>query len=298
MSEMSATVLSVEGAVVAMSADGMPRVLQVGEKVLPGETVVAGEGASLQLLTVDGDVVPLASGQRLVFGEEMIEATRLTRADAAVDPLSVEAVLQAIEAGQALDDVLEAPAAGLAGGGEGEGSDYVRLGRVEEDVTDPEFEYVYALGDEPLPIPSGFSFEPEETATLPATETVTYTDTVTVTETVTQETTGTVSGILTDTVSGIVTETVSGIVTATVSEALTTTIAEVETQTVTTGTETVVIGTETVTVPVTETETTEVTATVTFTDSVTVSETVTVTETAPETITVTGTVTGTETLTA
>ena len=116
MSEMSATVLSVEGAVVAMNADGMPRVLQVGEKVLPGETVVAGEGASLQLLTVDGDVVPLASGQRLVFGEEMIEATRLTRADAAVDPLSVEAVLQAIEAGQALDDVLEAPAAGLAGG--------------------------------------------------------------------------------------------------------------------------------------------------------------------------------------
>ena len=59
--------------------------------------------------------------------------------------------MEALERGYDLDAVLEEPAAGLTGGGGGDGSGFVRLLRISEAVGETEFAFASAQGNTDFP---------------------------------------------------------------------------------------------------------------------------------------------------
>lgn len=130
-----ATVQSIVGQALAIGTDGQARLLKVGDVIALGETVRLGQGASIELLLDDGGSMALADNQTLVMGADAPQP-----ADTAATG-AITAVIQALESGADLSDELEAAAAGLAGGGEGDGSSFVRLLRIVEGVTPLAYDY-------------------------------------------------------------------------------------------------------------------------------------------------------------
>lgn len=130
-----ATVQSIIGQALAIGTDGQARLLKVGDVIALGETVRLGQGASIELLLDDGGSMALTDNQTLVMGADAPQP-----ADAAATG-AITAVIQALESGADLSEELEAAAAGLAGGGEGDGSSFVRLLRIVEGVTPLAYDY-------------------------------------------------------------------------------------------------------------------------------------------------------------
>lgn len=162
-----ATVTALSGQVIVIDLAGVPRLLVVGDRVQPGETVRAAPGASVQLQPDVGAPVALADGQAWLVGAE---------APVAADPqltAAINAVIEVLERGGDLDE-LEAAAAGVGGGGGGDGSSFVRLLRVSEGVTPLAYEYGVELpgridvleggaviGAQAVPVPGEPPEEPE-----------------------------------------------------------------------------------------------------------------------------------------
>ncbi|QDF95793.1 hypothetical protein CJ010_04130 [Azoarcus sp. DD4] len=308
-----ATVVAVTGNAFARDSEGKTRPLKAGDVLREGETIVTSAGGHVELAMNDGSRLDIGEKQTVAVSADMDETIRPQAQDAQLAGADIERVIQALNQGGDLDAALEAPAAGLAGGGGGAGNNFVRLLRIAEGVTPVEFEFAALAQDEaPLFMPASVEDSPSVLAVLPTenvteTVTVTLTETITVTETVILPVTGTVTGIVTDTVTGIVTQTVTGTtLTETVTSGTETVTGTALTETVTTGTETVTgtaltetvtSGTQTVTgTTLTETVTsgTQTVTGTTLTETVT-SGTQTVTGTAlTETVTSgTDTVTGT-----
>ena len=127
-----ATVARVEGRAFARSTDGKLRALQEGDALREGEVVVTESGARVELVATGGGRIDLPAGGEVRITADLDEATRADAAAASVEEATVARVLEAIETGADLEQVLEDPAAGLAGGGGGDGSNFVRLLRIAE----------------------------------------------------------------------------------------------------------------------------------------------------------------------
>jgi len=269
------------GTAFAVNAQGVSRALKAGDVLQKGETIRTVGDVQVELLMDDGSLLAVAPNQVLRLDENVSESDqRPTAQDSAVTApgATAETILQALERGTDLSTELEAPAAGLGGGGAGAdgGISFVQLLRIVEGVE---------------PLSYAYSFEPQDSIFIPneiplaevVNETFTITVTGEVTSTVTGMVTDTITGVVTDTITGIVTDTVSGIVTDTVSSeqtitvtATTPTVTEgTQTVTGTAETETVTQGTDTVTGTATTPTVTEGTQTVTGTAE---TETVTTTE--------------------
>jgi VCBS repeat-containing protein len=128
------TVATLKGQVLVITESGQPRLLAVGDVVQAGDTVRPAPGASVELTLDDGQPLHLGADQAYRMGAEAPIAT-----DPAVET-TVQTVIDALERGASLDDI-EAAAAGLAGGGEGDGSSFVRLLRISEDVSPLAYQY-------------------------------------------------------------------------------------------------------------------------------------------------------------
>lgn len=142
----TATVLTLDGQVLAISAAGVPRLLVPGEAVQAGDTIRPSPGARVELLQDDGQTVFVTDQQALLFGVDAPVPAE-TAATAAL-----QTVIDALARGDNLDD-LEATAVGLAGGAGGEGNSFVRLLRIVEPVSPLAYDYaagVPADTDEPL----------------------------------------------------------------------------------------------------------------------------------------------------
>ncbi|MFP3448671.1 retention module-containing protein, partial [Pseudomonas sp. SIMBA_067] len=143
MSSVVAIVKSIVGQVIAVSPEGIRRVLIEGDRLLAGEEVLTGPGGAVTLELADGRLLDLGRDSQW-SADAPDSSTDLSQATAQAAP-SVEELQQAIAAGVDPTTELEATAAGpsAAGGGGalGGGHSFVMLeetaGRVDATVGFP-----------------------------------------------------------------------------------------------------------------------------------------------------------------
>ncbi|WP_241745144.1 retention module-containing protein, partial [Pseudomonas asiatica] len=142
MSSVVAIVKSIVGQVIAVSPEGIRRVLIEGDRLLTGEEVLTGPGGAVTLELADGRLLDLGRDSQW-SADAPDSSTDLSQATAQAAP-SVEELQQAIAAGVDPTTELEATAAGpsAAGGGAlGGGHSFVMLeetaGRVDPTVGFP-----------------------------------------------------------------------------------------------------------------------------------------------------------------
>ncbi|NMG67743.1 retention module-containing protein [Azoarcus indigens] len=170
-----ATVVAVTGTAYARDAEGRMRLLRAGDAINEGETVVTSSGGRVELAFEDGSVLPVEQNQSIAVTAELSETSRPQALDAQLGDASIAQVIQALNDGGNLDDALEAPAAGLAGGGGGEGNNFVRLLRITEGVDPLAFDFAPT---EPDRIDERLPGAPEADDGTPATTTTTPPSTV------------------------------------------------------------------------------------------------------------------------
>jgi hypothetical protein len=218
MAVVIATVVSISGNAFVRDIQGQTRALRPGEALHEGDTLLTDEGARVELLDVGGDLLTFGGGERVLMSAELAEPIRPDADAAQLAQGTVDQVVQALATGGEIDELIEDPAAGLGGGGGGEGSNFVRLLRIAEGVTPLAFDFGFIADEEPLLLFGGeVDAVPAETLTVTTTQTVTQTqtqtasatqtftstesltDTVTATETDTSSPTATDTGTATDT---------------------------------------------------------------------------------------------------
>ncbi|WP_017926615.1 retention module-containing protein [Thioalkalivibrio sp. HL-Eb18] len=143
-----ATVQTLIGTAMARDAEGNTRVLQTGDVIQAGETVEVDAGGLVELAFADGSTVTLAEGEAAVITEDLAQTTGADPTESQIGDATVEAIIAALERGESLDDLLEAPAAGLEGGGEG-GVSFVRIARNVEEVPSVGYEFPSNVFAEP-----------------------------------------------------------------------------------------------------------------------------------------------------
>ncbi|MFT0521519.1 retention module-containing protein, partial [Pseudomonas faucium] len=128
MSSVVAIVKSIVGQVIAVSPEGIRRVLIEGDRLLAGEEILTGPGGAVTLELADGRLLDLGRDTQW-SADAPDSSTDLSQATAQAAP-SVEELQQAIAAGADPTTELEATAAGPAaagGGAVGGGHSFVML---------------------------------------------------------------------------------------------------------------------------------------------------------------------------
>jgi len=138
MSSVVAIVKSIVGQVIAVSPEGIRRVLIEGDRLLAGEEVLTGPGGAVTLELADGRLLDLGRDSQW-SADAPDSSTDLSQATAQAAP-SVEELQQAIAAGVDPTTELEATAAGpsAAGGGAlGGGHSFVMSRKLQAGSTPP-----------------------------------------------------------------------------------------------------------------------------------------------------------------
>ena len=131
-----ATVVAVTGKAFARSADGELRELQVGDVLREGETVVTADGSRVELSMTDTSPLVISDAGEFLITRDLVAESAAGADESALADETVDQVLAALENGQDLGDVLESTATGSSGGAGGEGSSFIRLGRIVEQTTE------------------------------------------------------------------------------------------------------------------------------------------------------------------
>ncbi|NTV96040.1 MAG: retention module-containing protein, partial [Thiobacillus sp.] len=142
-SQAIAHVSFVKGEAYARAADGSMRALKVGDPIHQGETLITMPEAKLEIAFMDGHRTTILPEDAFQMTPEVAHDYRPDLNQAAVGGAEIDKVIQAIEQGGQLDNLLEETAAGLAAGvgGENGGNNFVRLLRISESVTPLEYQY-------------------------------------------------------------------------------------------------------------------------------------------------------------
>ncbi|MFZ9679222.1 MAG: retention module-containing protein [Quisquiliibacterium sp.] len=157
-----ATVVSVTGKAYAYNpVTKVARLLKAGDAVDRAEIVQTAAGAQVQLEFADGQTMGVAAEQAVRLDESVSPQPGTQTPTAQDGSVSPETIIQALDRGGDLSAQLEAPAAGLGGGGGQGNSGFVRLLRITENVDPLSFTYETALGSsvELLPDETVLSFD-------------------------------------------------------------------------------------------------------------------------------------------
>ncbi|WP_018873592.1 retention module-containing protein, partial [Thioalkalivibrio sp. ALJ16] len=175
-----ATVESVVGTVIARDEDGNTRVLQPGDQIFYGEEVIAEDGAFIEMAFEDGSTMSLAGNESATITADLADSAESSPEDGEIAEATVEEIIAALDRGEDITDLLEAPAAGVDGGGAGEGGGFVRVARSAEEVDPVSYAYdanalrgavgaevgdVGTLGEGPA---AGLEEDPEPVAEIPS----------------------------------------------------------------------------------------------------------------------------------
>ncbi|WP_020146668.1 retention module-containing protein [Thioalkalivibrio sp. ALJ15] len=136
-----ATVESVVGTVVARDEDGNTRVLQPGDEIFYGEEVIAEDGAFIEMAFEDGSTMSLAGNESATITDDLAESAEPAPEEGEIADATVEEIIAALDRGEDITDIIEAPAAGADGGAAGEGGGFVRIARGSEEVGQIEYAY-------------------------------------------------------------------------------------------------------------------------------------------------------------
>ncbi|HER34339.1 MAG TPA: retention module-containing protein, partial [Halothiobacillaceae bacterium] len=159
MAEIIAVVQNVDGDVWARSEDGELRLLQAGDAVYAGETVVTAQGARVELEFDNGETVQLAGGQSLLISTEMLADAEPSSDEQVVTDPGVEEVLALLEGDGDILEELEDPAAGTTGGSDGGGRTIVEVTRIVEQIDPLAFDFAgpTRVPNEPTPGVTGLA---------------------------------------------------------------------------------------------------------------------------------------------
>jgi len=129
-----ATVVSATGTNYAKSATGEWRKISVGDVIYEGDVVVTSGGGEVQLELTDGSTLVINESGELQVTNELLSSSDSAADTSAIEVDDVAAVLEALESGLDINEVVEETAAG--GGPSNEGHDFVRLARIVESLPD------------------------------------------------------------------------------------------------------------------------------------------------------------------
>ena len=117
---------------------GNMRRLKLGDAIREGESVVAGQGATVVLALADGRELNVRPGETVKVDAEVAAVVKPDAADSAVSnaPQSLQKIAQVLKSGGDLDELLEDTAAGAGPQGGNEGHTFVELLRIVE-MVDP-----------------------------------------------------------------------------------------------------------------------------------------------------------------
>ncbi|MDP3419867.1 MAG: retention module-containing protein, partial [Thiobacillus sp.] len=136
-----ATVIAVEGQAFARDPAGQMRPLRAGDVLREGDSVVTMPGGQVQLAFLDGKLLTLLPDETFQFSAETASTSRPDVAEASLPAGEAERIIQALERGEDIDAQLEDTAAGLNGGADNAGNDFVRLLRIAEGVGPLAFQF-------------------------------------------------------------------------------------------------------------------------------------------------------------
>ncbi|BCN93696.1 hypothetical protein THMIRHAM_14810 [Thiomicrorhabdus immobilis] len=126
MSNVIATIMEIEGEVLAQNIAGELRLLDAGDKLYEGETIKTGSNGFVVLQLNSEDLVTIQGNQLIELNENVL-ADKVADQTDSIQQQSIEDVLAILEAGGDLTEQLEAPAAGIAGPGDAGGAMTLRL---------------------------------------------------------------------------------------------------------------------------------------------------------------------------
>jgi hypothetical protein len=140
MAFYSVTILQVSGAAYATNEKGESRPLKPGDTVAFGEIVVAEAGGHIVFSSPAGEgQVTLPGGQAIMISPEVSILGEPDASESLVSVATIGELERLIEAGESLDNVLPAPAAGGAAGDQG--NDFIRLLRLVEAIDPTTFNF-------------------------------------------------------------------------------------------------------------------------------------------------------------
>ena len=146
-----ATVIAVEGQAFARDPAGQMRQLKPGDALLEGDTIVTMPGGQVQLAFLDGKMLTLLPNESFQFTAETSPTSRPDVAEVTLQAGEAERIIQALERGEDIGELLDPTAAGLVGGANNFGNDFVRLLRIVEGVSPLSYEFGNNAASEPLP---------------------------------------------------------------------------------------------------------------------------------------------------
>ncbi|WP_345530760.1 retention module-containing protein, partial [Viridibacterium curvum] len=164
------TIQRIDGQAWLRMADGRLVALRVGDHVGAGQVIVTASGAHVSIKRGDGGLVDIGSDRTVSIDDSVVTQTPTDRSEAAITQQSTEAdrIIAALNAGQDPLADLEAPAAGLAGGGADNGHGFVRLLRIVEDISPLGFERPNDGPPQTDELPTGAANEPAAREEQPA----------------------------------------------------------------------------------------------------------------------------------
>ncbi|WP_373973954.1 Ig-like domain-containing protein [Chitinibacter sp. SCUT-21] len=141
------TIVVVAGEAFIRDASGKVTPIAAGDQLQEGQVIFTSATGHVTLMLPNGQVIELGADRNLLLDGDLAgtQATDATEAKVANAAESADQIINALNQGKDLSDELEATAAGLNGaGGEGEGSGFVRLLRIAENVDPVSFEFASA----------------------------------------------------------------------------------------------------------------------------------------------------------
>ncbi|WP_374337430.1 retention module-containing protein, partial [Leeia sp.] len=137
-------ITAIQGKAWVRDAKGVQHPAAVGEVLKAGEMLITGPSGKVDLENPDGVPIELGSNRQLLIEADVFGTHAADASEAAIAQLNQndQGVLQAIQNGQDLNEVLDPTAAGLnAGDGTDGGHGFVRLLRIVESVPPLSFEF-------------------------------------------------------------------------------------------------------------------------------------------------------------
>ncbi|WP_034607093.1 retention module-containing protein, partial [Chitinimonas koreensis] len=130
------TVVLLQGKAWVVDAQGQRVELNIGDEVQVGQVVITEAGTQLELGLPNGQMVTVAAGRELLIDANLLGVAPSDATEAALKELDSgpDRIIQALNEGKDLSTELEATAAGLGAGGEGDAHGFVRLLRINEDI--------------------------------------------------------------------------------------------------------------------------------------------------------------------
>ncbi|QLI81393.1 retention module-containing protein [Chitinibacter fontanus] len=155
-SKSAKTIVVVEGEAFIRDASGKTTPIAAGDQLQEGQVIFTSASGHVTLLLPNGQVIELGADRSLLLDGDLADTqpTDATEAKVANADASADQIINALNQGKDLSDELEATAAGLNGaGGEGEGSGFVRLLRIAENVDPVSFDFAGTPAANDLVVP-------------------------------------------------------------------------------------------------------------------------------------------------